>query len=184
MSWNEQLFLFETKCSRLVSFSTSSFRFCTLPAVGPAGMHDFLLENIFPSICFLSQPFLCKFSSGFVNPTMLLLSCNMRCRWLFSINLIDILPFIFDVETIFRLGRDSEREFLIFLFIVIYLRYFRIGQLFHTLTSLPSQNTIRFTSRMINLPRRVIIMPSARSVFQSFHLSFGFQFLSQCSSFY
>ena len=34
-------------------------------------------------------------SSGFVNPTMLLLSCNLRCRWLFYINLVERLPFIF-----------------------------------------------------------------------------------------
>ena len=34
-------------------------------------------------------------SSGFVNLTMLLLSCNLRCRWLFYINLVERLPFIF-----------------------------------------------------------------------------------------
>ena len=50
MQSNEQRFSLETKCSRLVSFSISSFGFYTLPAVGPAEMHDFLLENIFPSI--------------------------------------------------------------------------------------------------------------------------------------
>ena len=62
MESNEQRFSLETKCSRLVSFSISSFRSFTLPAVGPAEMHDsrggppghdFLLEKIFSSICFL-----------------------------------------------------------------------------------------------------------------------------------
>ena len=51
MESNEQRFSFKTKCSGLVSFSISSFRFFTLPAVGP-GMHDFLLEissfHLFP----------------------------------------------------------------------------------------------------------------------------------------
>ena len=53
MESNEQRFSLETKCSRLASSSISSFRSFTLPAVGPAEMHDFLLENIFSSICFL-----------------------------------------------------------------------------------------------------------------------------------
>ena len=53
MESNGQRFSLETKCGRLVSFSISSFGFFTLPAVGPAEMHDFLLENIFPSICLL-----------------------------------------------------------------------------------------------------------------------------------
>ena len=99
-------------------------------------------------------------SSGFVNPIMLLLSCNLRCRWLFYINLLDILPFYF---------RRWHSLLVVRTWDWFYSLYFRIGYCFHILTSLPSQNTIRFTFRMINLPHRVIIMPSARSVFQSFH---------------
>ena len=72
MESNEQRFSLETKCGRLVSFSISSFRFLRFQQLVQQRCTIFCLKIYFP-------PFVSS-SSGFVNPTMLLLSCNLRCR--------------------------------------------------------------------------------------------------------
>ena len=88
MESNEQRFSLETKCSRLVSFSIYVFSLFYASSSWSSRDAPFCCLKIYfpPSV---------SSSSGFVNLTMLLLSCNLRCRWLFYINLVERLPFIF-----------------------------------------------------------------------------------------
>ena len=88
ISWNRTNSVFRLKLSALDWYLSPSLLFAFLRFQQLVqGCTIFCLKIYF-------LPFVSS-SSGFVNPIMLLLSCNLRYRWLFYINLLDILPFYF-----------------------------------------------------------------------------------------
>ena len=67
-------------------------------------------------------------SSGFVNLTMLLLSCNLRCRWLFYINLVETLPSYFRRWHNFLVVRTWDWKRILYFYCYLFIDLFTLFQ--------------------------------------------------------